>query len=69
MGNFLEFASGSKDQHRISLLRLSISFLLRLSRSVGGGRWILGRFRLVSNSFDIHNVDQVISNIASAIDL
>ena len=46
----------------------TISRLHRFRRSFTLIRGLLGRFPLVSNSFDSHNVDEVVSNVARAID-
>ena len=58
-----------KDERSTSFLLLNISFLLLLRRLIGNGRRFLRWLRLCNNSLGIHDVDKVIANIASAIDL
>lgn len=57
------------DKSSCSFLLLAINFLLLLRRIAGGCRRFILWIRLRSDSFHSHNVDKVISNIASAIDL
>lgn len=58
-----------KDKRSSSFLLVNIRLLLLLRRFIGGGRRFLGTFRLCGDSFCIYDVDDVISNIARAINL
>lgn len=58
-----------KHKRSSSFLLLNISFLLLLRRFICDTRRFLDWLRLCSNSFGIHDVDELISNIASAVNL